>query len=79
MRLASNSQKPTCFSLPSTGIKGICHYCLAIYLLKNNYFCYVSTITLNIFLTEEDSPYLSSLFSSSRAVALWELVVAVVV
>lgn len=48
MRLASNSQKPTCFSLPSTGIKGICHYCLAIYLLKNNYFCYVSTITLNI-------------------------------
>ena len=39
----------------------------------------MSTITLNIFLTEEDSPYLSSLFSSSRAVALWELVVAVVV
>lgn len=28
-RLVSNSQRSTCLSLPSAGIKGMCHHCLA--------------------------------------------------
>ena len=32
-RLALNSQRFVCLCLPSAGIKGVCHYCLAV---KNN-------------------------------------------